>query len=298
MVSNPHDDRKSSLHETNLSCSMTSFLTAAAAVLGGLCALALLYLLVLVRPRGGLPSDPALLCPYAHRGLHSPGIPENSLAAFEEACRQGFGIELDVQLSRDGVVMVFHDYTLTRMTGADRKLRELDCVGLQALPLQGTDQTIPTLEEVLRLVDGRVPLLIELKGESLDTSLCGEVARLLSDYRGAYCIESFHPLLVRGMRKHLPGVYCGLLYTNVCREGKTSPIRVAGVCMLFNSLAKPNFIAYNRLDRHALPIRLATGLYSAPRFVWTIRSEEAYREAISLGENPIFENLMPNKNGD
>lgn len=256
----------------------------------------LLYLLVLVRPKPQKPADAALLCDYAHRGLHGERVPENSLRAFKLACEQGRGIELDVQLSRDGTVMVFHDYTLKRMTGADQKLRELTAAELQSLSLLGTDQTIPTFAEVLELVDGRVPLLVELKGENLNTALCKAVAEHLSAYKGAYCIESFNPLLVRGMRKCLPRVYGGLLYTNVCRDKKKySLLNMAVSCMLLNWLAKPNFIAYNQLDRRSLPVKLAVGLYRAPRFVWTVRSDEDYRKAHDLGEHPIFEKLTQYK---
>lgn len=266
------------------------------AILATLLLLFLLYLLVLVRPKAKRPADPALLCDYAHRGLHGERVPENSLRAFALACEQGRGIELDVQLSRDGRVMVFHDYSLKRMTGVDQKLRELTAAELQGLSLKGTDQTIPTFAEALALVDGRVPLLVELKGENLNTTLCKAVAEHLSAYRGAFCIESFNPLLVRGMKKCLPEVYGGLLYTNVCRDKKKySLLNVAVSCMLLNCLAGPNFIAYNQLDRGSLPVKLAAGLYRAPRFVWTARSDEDYQRAHDLGEHPIFENLTQYK---
>ena len=151
----------------------------------------LIYLLFLVRPRKNKKVDKVLYCKYAHRGLHSLGyldgregnVPENSLAAFELACQKGFGIELDIQLSRDGVVMVFHDYTLVRMTGCDKKLCELDADELTKLSLAGTDQKIPTFEQVLGLIDGRVPILVELKGEDLNTDLCKKAADMLSKYK-------------------------------------------------------------------------------------------------------------------
>lgn len=255
-----------------------------------LLALTAVYLLVLVRPRAKRPENEALLCDYAHRGLHGGGIPENSLAAFARACEAGYGIELDVQLSRDGAVMVFHDDTLTRMTGVEDKLSARDAADLMNLSLAGTNQTIPTLAQVLSLVDGRVPLLVELKGESLDTSLCGKVAALLSDYRGAYCIESFNPLLLREMQKHLPDAFYGILYTNVCRaKKKYSLLNMALSCMATNVLARPNFIAYDKLERASLAVRLTTKLYRAPRFVWTIRSEEELAAAKRNGECAIFE---------
>ncbi len=250
----------------------------------------LAYLFVLLRPRRRNKVDGALLCDYAHRGLHGNGVPENSRAAFELACLKGGGIELDVQLSRDGVVMVFHDYTLVRMTGCEKKLCELDAAELQALALAGTDQTIPTFEDVLRLVDGRVPLLIELKGEDFSTALCAKVAALLADYAGAYCLESFNPLLVRQMKKQMPKAVCGLLYTNVCREKKSrSALNMALTAMMFNFLACPDFIAYNQNYRTALPVKIVTRLYRAPRFVWTVRSDDDLAAAHQKGECAIFE---------
>lgn len=253
----------------------------------------LIYLLVLIRPRAKRPANGALLCDYAHRGLHGDGIPENSLAAFEKACEAGFGIELDVQLSRDGTVMVFHDYTLVRMTGREGKLRDLTAAELKTLSLNGTAETIPTFTEVLALVDGRVPLLVELKGENLDTSLCEKVASHLSAYKGAYCLESFNPLLIGKMGKYLPEAYRGLLYTNVCRDKKKyTPLNLIITAMLLNGVAKPHFIACNYKDRGSLPVRLTTKLYSAPRFVWTVRDAEEFTRAHELGEYAIFENLI------
>lgn len=259
-------------------------------ILGIAVALVLLYVFVLVRPRARKPHLKALLCDYAHRGLHGKDIPENSLAAFEAACRAHMGIELDVQLSNDGQVMVFHDDTLVRMTGYKNRVCEVTCEQLQKLRLKGSEQTIPTLKEVLELVNCRVPLLIELKGEEFDAELCEKVAELLDEYRGAYCIESFNPLLVYAMRKYMPGIYCGQLYTDVCREKqKKSLLYVALTWMVFNFLARPDFIAYNKEDRDTLPVWIATELFHAPKFVWTVRSYEEIKTAHELGEYAIFE---------
>ena len=252
-----------------------------------------IYLLVLVRPPKKTKPTEVLLCDYAHRGLHKEGVPENSLAAFEDACRAGFGIELDVQLSRDGEVMVFHDYTLVRMTGCDKKLCELDAKELMTLTLAGTDQTIPTLKQVLALVDGRVPLLVELKGENFDTSLCAKVADLLRDYKGAYCLESFNPLLIGNMKKEFPEAFCGLLYTNVCREKKKkSALNLALTAMALNVVARPDFIAFDKADRDTLPVKITTKLFGAPKFVWTVRTQEELDTAHKNGELPIFENIF------
>lgn len=266
------------------------------AVLCGILALSiilgLLYLFVFVRPRGRSPETPSLLCDYAHRGLHGDSTPENSLAAFESACRAGYGIELDVQLSSDGEVMVFHDYTLIRMTGKEGKLCDFTAEELQKISLGGTDQTIPRFSEVLALVNGRVPILVELKGEDLNAELCPKAAALLKDYRGDYCIESFNPLLLRAMRKELPAAYYGQLYTNVCKDKKkVTPLNILLTLMAFNFLARPDFIAYNTLYRQSLPVKLTTKLYTAERFVWTVRDRKTLTLARESGEHPIFERI-------
>jgi len=248
------------------------------------------YIFVLVRPRGRAPKSKALLTEYAHRGLHGGKVPENSLLAFELAVKEGYGIELDIQTSLDGVVMVFHDYTLKRMTGCDKKLSELTAAELGGLYLGGTDLRIPTFRQVLDLVDGKVPLLVELKGESFDTSLCQKAAELLKNYSGEYCIESFNPLLVGGMKKYLPESFRGQLYTNVCRDKKSRSFRnILLSCMALNFIAAPDFVAYNKYDRNALPVKIVSRLYRIPKFVWTVKGEEEFNNAKILGECPIFE---------
>ncbi len=254
--------------------------------------LVFLYLFVLVRPCGRAPRDARLLTDYAHRGLHGNGVPENSLIAFRLAVEGGYGIELDVQLSRDGEVMVFHDYTLDRMTGKAGLLSAHSRDELRLLRLAESDEEIPTLREVLSLVAGRVPLLIELKGESTDTSLCPRLAAILGDYTGPYSVESFNPLLLAKMKKLLPDVYRGQLYTNVVRDkGRASLLNLALTAMALNCLSRPHFIAYNEYDRDSFPVRVTTGLYAARSFVWTVRSPSSLDTAHKNGEYPIFEKI-------
>ncbi len=265
-------------------------MTAVIIILASLAVLAVLYFFVLVRPHAKAPSDKRLICDYAHRGLHGDGVPENSLAAFSRAVECGYGIELDVQLSRDGEIMVFHDYTLARMTGREGSLSDLTAAELCSLTLDGTAQRIPTLGEVLALVDGRVPLLVELKGESGDTSLCEPLAKMLSKYGGPYCIESFNPLLLGKMARLMRGVWRGLLYTNVVRDKKrVSVFNLALTAMLTNVIAKPNFIAYNHIDRGSFFVRICTDFWRAPRFSWTVREVREYARAKQNGECAIFE---------
>ena len=268
-----------------------------ASLLGFLLLTALIYLLILVRPTKKIKPDPVLLCDYAHRGLHGDGNPENSRAAFARACEEGFGIELDVQLSRDGVVMVFHDATLVRMTGRDGKLCDYTSDELRTFRLADSDETIPTFEEVLALVDGRVPLLVELKGGTTNVALCPKVAALLRDYRGPYCIESFNPILLGEMRKHLPHAFRGMLYTNLCQKKKNySLLNMLLSAMALNVVAKADFIAYNQEYRDSLPVKITTKLYGAPHLVWTTRGDRERAEAKAHGEHAIFE-LYEKKQG-
>ena len=272
------------------------FLYILLAVLCSLLALAVLlfvlYIFVFIRPRGRAPQKKSFLCDYAHRGLHNDSVPENSLAAFEAACRAGHGIELDIQLSKDGEVMVFHDYTLIRMTGKEGKVCEYTAAELKSTSLMGTDQTIPTFAEVLDLVKGRVPILVELKGEDLNAALCPKAAALLREYKGDYCIESFNPMLIRSMRRELPDAWYGQLYTNVCKDKKKiSVLNILLTLMAFNFLARPDFIAYNYLYRDTLPVRLTTKVYTAPKFIWTVRDKSELNRAHDLGECPIFERI-------
>ena len=262
----------------------------------GMILLFLIYLFVLLRP-SALPRNagPALFCHYAHRGLHGDAIPENSLAAFRAAADAGYGIELDIQRSSDGEVMVFHDDTLDRMTDVCGKLNEKTAAELGALHLktadgQPSDQTIPTLQEVLQTVDGRVPLLIELKGESTDTALCPVADAILRGYHGAFCVESFNPMLLYWYRKHNPSVLRGQLYTDVCREKGRSVLHALLTCMALNVLSRPHFIAYDRKYRHKLAVILTTRFFSAKHFVWTVRKSSQMPDD---GTPTIFEFIRP-----
>ncbi|MBE6648780.1 MAG: glycerophosphodiester phosphodiesterase [Ruminococcaceae bacterium] len=251
--------------------------------------LSVLCVSLMICPKCKKMSD-SLLKDYAHRGLHGGDVPENSLSAFEKAVEEGFGIELDVQLSADGVACVFHDYSLLRMTGVDKKLSDVEYKELSTLSLGGTNEKIPTLSEVLELVDGKVPLLVELKGESFDTSICGKTASLLKEYGGKYCIESFNPLLVRGIKKYLPDAFCGQLYTDLYRDKKIkSKLNYILVIMAVKFISKPCFIAYDKEDRNAFPVRFVKKFYKLSPFVWTVKGDKEIEKAKSLGEYAIFE---------
>lgn len=261
--------------------------------------LALLYLLMIMPRMAGRPDvKPFLERLYAHRGLHDnkTDAPENSMRAFQKAVEADFGIELDVQLSKDGVAVVFHDDTLKRICGVEGRVCERTFEELQQLSLCGTDQKIPRFADVLELVDGKEPLIVELKIETGDMSVCEEADKLLSAYQGLYCIESFNPLAVLWYRRNRKGVMRGQLADAFYREGEhTGLLYLLLQNLLFNWLAKPDFIAYNHKYPDMLSRRLCRGLYRNTAVAWTIKSTEELAAAREHFDIFIFDSFLPEK---
>ncbi len=257
--------------------------------------LLLLFWLFLIAPHPRKKQIKPFLRPYAHRGLWGEGVPENSLAAFRLAAEAGFAIELDVQLSKDGTVMVFHDYTLTRMCGVEAKLSDLTANELAACRLVGSEEKIPTLAEVLSVVDGRVPLLVELKGESGNTALCPAVCAVLAGYKGEWCVESFNPLLLRWFKKHEKQVLRGLLSTDLIKEKKSgSRLRNFALSALWLTfLCRPAFHAWDKHYKGRVALRAGISLFGAASFVYTVKNEEEYLHLLSKGAYPIFDEFLP-----
>ena len=208
---------------------------------------------------------------FAHRGLHKrdKSIPENSIAAFERASRYGYGMELDVQLSKDGEVVVFHDDTLNRVYGVDSRVDEKTLAELRQLSLCGTKETIPTFAEVLKTVRGRGALIIELKNGRRNKELCEKTYALLRRYSGDYCIESFNPFIVRWFKRNAPEVMRGQLANPPSAyNGEVNP--VTGFLLgnvLLNFLGRPQFIAY-KLAEKPFCVRLSE-LLGAMKICWT-----------------------------
>ncbi len=265
----------------------------------GICAaaLALLYFLMIMPRMIKKPDmEPFRQWLYAHRGLHDNGTdaPENSLRAFQKAVEAGFGIELDVQLTKDGIPVVFHDFTLKRICGEESKICQYTYEDLQQYPLCGTDQRIPKLEEVLKLVDGRVPLIVELKTDNLDIKVCGKADALLAGYPGMYCIESFNPLAVLWYRRNRKEVARGQLADAFLREGEyRGALYFLLQNLLLNWLAKPDFVAYNRKYPRILARRICRGLYHNTAVAWTVKSQEQMEEAKKYFDVFIFDSFVP-----
>ena len=212
---------------------------------------------------------------FAHRGLYEPdqSIAENTLPAFERAIEAGYGIELDIRFSKDNQIVVFHDNTLARAAGIDQPVEHFTYEELAAIPLYGTDARIPLFRDVLDLIDGRVPLIVEIKAGKQNERLSAEAFEMLRHYKGPYCVESFDPRIIRWFKKNAPEVYRGQLaccYSKAAAENSKPVSFLASRCML-NFLSRPNFIAYELIP---LPfsVRLSEKMGAVP-VCWTSRSE-------------------------
>ena len=227
----------------------------------------------------------------AHRGLHTKEYPENSLGAFMNAIDHGYPIELDVQAISDGNVIVFHDYSLARMTGRDGYTKNLTIKELKSYFLGKTEFTIPTLEEVLKLVDGQVPLLIEIKNEGKVGELEKNTWELLKNYNGEYAVQSFNPYSLEWFKVNAPKVLRGQLASYFKGDNLSFIKKFALKRMLLNKkVSEPNFISY---DAKSLPNRFVKHYKNLPLLAWCIRSQSEYMKIVKYCDNIIFEGFEP-----
>lgn len=183
----------------------------------------------------------------AHRGLHSIDftIPENSLRAFERAIEQGFAIEFDVTLMGDGTLVVFHDKDLKRMTGQEGRLLDLRYDQVKKLRLHDTKETIPTLTRVLELVNGRVPLLIELKHHGNKETLCKNFMAIMDQYKGVWAVQSFHPMTIHWFKKNRKEIIRGQIAEYFLQDESLKPLtKFLLKRMFFNLINQVDFINY------------------------------------------------------
>ena len=237
---------------------------------------------------------------FAHRGLHNAldKLPENSLSAFEAAVEKGFGIELDVHLSRDGIPIVFHDEELTRMTGAEGELKEYSLAELKALKLIPNGEVIPTLKEALDLIAGRVPILVEVKNYGHPVGpLERAVGEVVSEYEGPLAIQSFNPMSLKWFYRHHPQLVRGLIaYSFPVEEvPMKATTRFLLKNLLFTPLCKPHYIAYEHQDltRHRLRRLHRMRVRGTPVLVWTVRTQAHADLALKRSDNIIFEDFHP-----
>lgn len=268
-------------------------------IIGCIIAVLIILYLFLLAP-GRLPKAGGALWDtfYAHRGLHSKDrtIPENSLAAFSRAAFEGYGIELDIQLTLDEKVVVFHDDDLKRVCGVDKQLCDCTYEELQAYRLHKTNERIPLFTDVLALIDGRVPIIVELKNSKRNTLLCEKGAKLLDAYKGAYLIESFNPGIVRWFKKHRPGVIRGQLAAGLKDYAPLPTYQGAILTLLLaNFAARPHFVAFKHEDsHHKLRLRLFS-LLGGKLVGWTVRDTDDIGYCARFFDVIIFEHFKPKK---
>lgn len=239
---------------------------------------------------------------YAHRGLfdNDGDAPENSLKAFERAAKAGYGMEMDVQVTKDGVPVVFHDFTLERMCGKEGKVCDYTWQELKDFTLAKSRETIPLFADVLKAVGGRVPLIVEIKVEWMDLSVCPAADELLRNYQGLYCIESFNPLVLLWYRRNHREIVRGQLsdgFVKASRVKESWHLLVQNFFLqnlLFNWLTKPDFVAYNHKYSEVLARRLCKNLYGNMAVAWTIKSQEELERAKSKFDLFIFDSFLPN----
>lgn len=252
----------------------------------------------LVRPHMPRRDCPHLLGrDYAHRGQWGGDIPENSLAGFRRAADNGYGIELDVRLTGDGHLVIHHDSSTKRMCGRDLIVKETSLAELRTLRLKGTEELIPTFDEMLEAVDGRVPLIVELKAENDSAELAQAVYSRMQRYAGPWCMESFHPSAVGWFRRNAPEVIRGQLSFGVHRKRDSWKLFFRDVVLgslMVNVVGRPDFIAYeHKADTRAnFPLQLVRAM--GPLMVcWTVRSQEDMTRLRSRFDLQIFEGFIP-----
>ncbi len=233
---------------------------------------------------------------FAHRGLHdgTGKIPENSMVAFARAKEAGYGVEFDVQMTKDKKLVVFHDQTLKRMCGVDVKLNTLTYEELQQYTLLDGEEKIPTLAQVLDFLED-VPICCELKyyRKLDDPELCEMVDALLNTYKGSVCVESFSPFIVRWFRKNNPSRIRGQLASNLEFEELPYWVHVAVGHLVINIISRPDFVSYHFADR-TIGLRICRRVFKPLLFGWTFRDNEEIRESAEKGyQSFIFEHCLP-----
>jgi len=216
--------------------------------------------------------------PIAHRGIHY-SEPENTISAFKKAIEKGYPIELDVQLSKDNEVVVFHDSSLYRLSGIDKKVGSLNYDELKELCLNDSNEKIPTLKDSLKTINGKVPVIIELKGNQKGHLLEEKVAKILDKYKGKFCIKSFNHDIVRWFYHNRPNFIRGLLLSS--RRTKSSFKQ-----NLMIRLSKPDFISCN----YQMGLKkVKRWRKKRPVFAWTIRDNDCFKRYQDNFDNLIVD---------
>ena len=229
--------------------------------------------------------------PIAHRGLHNEEIPENSIASFSLAIEAGYPIETDVRIIDDGTVVVFHDDKLARMTGKDGYCSNLTKNDLDEIRLGKSDEKIPSFEAFLQFVNGRVPLLIEIKNDNKVGILENKVLQLLRSYNGEFAVQSFNPYSLEHFKQNEPGILRGQLSCVFDKKDVGFIRRWLLSRLKLNKVSCPDFISYGFWG---LPNKYVSKT-ELPVLAWTIRSQTDSDKVADYCDNIIFEGFVPKK---
>jgi glycerophosphoryl diester phosphodiesterase len=240
--------------------------------------------------------------PIAHRGLHDKanGVIENTNSAAEAAIARGFPIELDVQLTGDGEAIVFHDFELDRLTGEkglviERNLADLTRIGITGS--KGGDR-IPSLKQFLDAVDGRVPLVVEIKSKfNGDVRLTKRVCEILSDYRGPFVVKSFDPFVVTTLRTSAPSITRGIIgelhYASKNDSFMSAELKHRLANLLHFSESQPQFVSWKVDDLPCAGPYLCKVLGNLPVMTWTVRNPDQRARAEKFADQMVFEGFLP-----
>lgn len=230
----------------------------------------------------------------AHRGLYNnkEGIVENTIKAFNKAIEKGYAIELDVQILKDGNLIVFHDDNLLRLTGKNKRVYDLTLEDIKSVNLLNTNEKIPTLKEVLDTVLGKVPLVIEIKSGIFSHGIEKKLYDVLKEYNGKFCIESFNPFSVLWFKNNASLVPRGLLTTKNYSSFKKFLISITNNLSFTNKLLKLDFLACNYKNINSKLIK-RTKNSKIYLFAYTINNEKEYEKLKDICDVIIFENFIP-----
>lgn len=237
----------------------------------------------------------------AHRGLfdNNTECPENSMKAFLNAIEHGYGIELDVRLTKDGLPVVFHDDDLYRVCGIRKKVSDMNYSELRSYYLFSSEEKIPLFKDVLSMIDGKVPLIIEIKAEYDVFDICNKVMRMLYCYPGYFCIESFSPFVLKWFKDHEPNVLRGQLSMDFFDESKGIikpwPVKFTAKNLIGNIFSRPDFVSYEFIGANSIPMLIHRKLYEGKSAAWTIRSQEELEYAKKYFDIIIFDGFIPDE---
>ncbi|MCQ2491870.1 MAG: glycerophosphodiester phosphodiesterase [Lachnospiraceae bacterium] len=233
----------------------------------------------------------------AHRGIfnNKGDAPENSLLAYQRAVEYNVAFECDVHLTKDGKLAMLHDPNLKRMCGVDIPMNELTYEEICQYRLKDSDQVIPLLDDVLEMVHGQVPIVLEIKPHGNYKETIVKVAERMDAYEGFWVLESFHPSILRWFYKNRPEIIRGQLSTDMFRNhlGKNLFEKIIITTLVTNFLVKPDFISYNYKHRRNIFYRLMRKLYRCGNAGWTFRSKKAVRKYGKRFDTIIFDGFIP-----